>query len=110
MNHEDYYIRFGQIPSNERSGIYKGEEKIGEEIGVSVYDCVQINGEWRIVLPMLLKKEVGFDLYNFIQGHEYDKEEYSTEHLPMYLVTGDLVGYGSTNEPLIKNVKIIKEL
>ena len=49
----------------------------------------------------------GFDLYNFIQATEY---MYETEHRPMYLVQGDEVGKGSTNEPLLRNVKIIKVL
>lgn len=35
---------------------------------------------------------------------------YETEHKPMYLVQGDKVGKGVTNEPLLRNVKIIKEL
>ena len=31
------FYRFGEIPKNEKSCIWKGEEKIGEELGVSVY-------------------------------------------------------------------------
>ena len=27
-----YYIRFGEIPENEVSGIYRGEVKVGEEV------------------------------------------------------------------------------
>ena len=98
---QKYYIRFGEIPKNERSSIYKGEVKIGEELGVSVYDAVYINNYWRIVLPNKLKCEIGFDLYNFI----------SDKNRKIYLVMGDeLSQKGSTNEPLIVNVKIIKEL
>jgi len=74
---------------------------------VSVYDTVEIDEVYRVVLPHPLLKEVGFDLYNFIQATEYT---YETEHRPMYLVQGDEVGRGSTNEPLLRNVKIIKEL
>lgn len=102
------YIRFGEIPENEVSGIYcGGEVKVGEEKGVSVYDAVEIDGEWRVVLPNPLLKEVGFDLYNFISNTKHLVE---TERRPMYLVQGDEVGKGSTNEPLLRNVKIIKEL
>lgn len=104
------YIRFGDIPEKEVSGIYRGEVKIGKEKGVSVYDAVMINGQWHVVLPFPLMKEVGFDLYNFIQGIEYDEREYPTEHKPMYLVQGDEIGKGSTNEPLLRNVKIIEKL
>lgn len=99
------YIRFGNIPENEVSGIWCDNIKVGEEKGVSVYDAVMIAGQWRILLPFPLKKEVGFDLYNFIGGTENEGE-----HLPMYLVQGDEVGKGSTNEPLLKNVKIIEKL
>lgn len=102
------YIRFGEIPENEVSGIYcGGEVKVGEEKGVSVYDAVEIDGEWRVVLPNPLLKEVGFDLYNFISDTKCMVE---TERRPMYLVQGDEVGKGTTNEPLLRNVKIIKEL
>lgn len=110
MTTDKRYIRFGDIPENEVSGIYRGEVKVGEEKGVSVYDAVMLDGQWRVVLPFPLMKEVGFDLYNFIQGTEYDEKEYATEHKPMYLVSGDEVGRGSTNEPLLKNIKILEKL
>ena len=102
-----HYIRFGEIPENEVSGIYLGGERIGVKKGVSVYDAVEIDGEWRVVLPNPLLKEVGFDLYNFISNAKHLVE---TERRPMYLVRGDEVGKGATNEPLLRNVKIIKEL
>lgn len=100
-----YYIRFGEIPPNEVSGIYKSGERIGEEKGVSVYDAACINGEWRIVLPTKLKMEVGFDLYAFID--EYNRVPKTRK---MYLVQGKEIGKGSTNEPLIKDIRIIQEL
>ena len=97
------YIRFGNIPENEGSGIWCDAIKVGEEKGVSVYDAVMIDGQWRVVLPSPLKKEVGFDLYNFIGGTE-------NGNFPVYLVQGDYVGKGSTNEPLLKNVRIVEKL
>lgn len=105
MSDSKYYIRFGEIPPNEASGIYRSGDKIGEEKGVSVYDALCINGEWRIVLPAKLKMEVGFDLYAFI-------EEYSLKPptRKCYLIQGEEVGIGTTNEPLIKGVRIIQEL
>lgn len=87
------FIRFGDIPTNERSSIYCGDSgKIGEEIGVSVYDAINIDGEWRIVMPKKMTYSTCVSLSGFI-----DKE--------FQLVTGDLVGYGSDGEPLIVNVK-----
>ena len=97
------YIRFGDIPENEVSSVWCDTIKVREEKGVSVYDAVMIDGQWRIVLPHTLKKEVGFDLYNFIGGTE-------NGNIPMYLVEGDEVGNGTTNEPLLKNVRIIQKL
>ena len=97
------YIRFSDIPENEVSSIWCDDVKVGEEKGVSVYDAIMIDGQWRIVLPFPLKKEVGFDLYNFIGRMK-------TENIPMYLVQGDEVGKGSTNEPLLKNIKNLKKL
>lgn len=102
-----HYIRFGEIPENEASGIYRGEVKVGEEKGVSVYDAVEIDGQWRVVLPNPLLKEVGFDLYNFISNTKHMVE---TERRAMYLVQGDEVGRGATNEPLLKNITIVKTL
>ena len=97
------YIRFGDIPENEASGVWCDTIKVREEKGVSVYDAVMIDDKWRIVLPLPIKKEVGFDLYNFIGGTE-------NGNLPMYLVEGDYVGKGTTNEPLLKNIRVIQKL
>lgn len=102
-----YYIRFGKIPENEISSIYRGEVKVGEEKGVSVYDAIKIDEEYRIVLPFPLVKEIGFDLYNFIENLHHPIK---TEQRSMYLVQGDEIGRGSTNEPLLKNITIIKKL
>ena len=97
------YIRFGDIPENEVSSVWCDTIKVREEKGVSVYDAVMIDDQWRIVLPFPIKKEVGFDLYNFIGGTE-------NGNIPMYIVEGEEVGKGSTNEPLLKNVRIIQKL
>lgn len=46
------FYRFGEIPKNEKSCIWKGEEKIGEELRVSVYEAHKnINGIYSPVLP-----------------------------------------------------------
>ena len=95
-----YFIRFGEIPENERSGIYHVSEKIGEEIGVSVFDATCIDDEWRIVLPLNITEPLIIDLQNFGIYSRPIK----------YLVTGDVVGKGTIGEPLIRNVKVIKNL
>lgn len=98
-----YYIRFGEIPENEISGIYHNEVCVGYEKGVSVYEAQFLEGQWRVVLPYPMKHEVGFDLYGIISMIENNQ-------IKAYLVQGDVVGSGTTNEPVLKNVKIVKEL
>ena len=96
------FYRFDDIPINEKSSIWRGEEKVGEENGVSVYEAHKnINGTYSPVLPNPINK-TGFDTFiYFIEYYTGNK----------YLVTGDLLETrGSDNEPLIINVKIIKKL
>lgn len=45
------YIRFGDIYENEVSVVWCDTIKVREEKGVSVYDAVMIDNQWRIVLP-----------------------------------------------------------
>ena len=102
-----YYIRIGEISENEKSGIYRSGEKIGEEEGVSVYNAVVGDKQhWNIVLPYPLTEVVINDLQIFYTMLNCDV--YETP--PIYLVEGDVVGYGSSNEPLLRNVKIIQKL
>ena len=97
------FYRFDDIPKNERSSIFwRGEEKIGEEKGVSVYEAHKnINGTYSPVLPNPIN-ETGVDTFiHLIRYYSGNK----------YLVTGDLLDdRGTDGEPLIKNVKIIKKL
>lgn len=92
------FYRFDDIPKNEKSCIWRGEEKIGEEKGVSVYEAHKnINGTYSPVLPT---NEIAFNSFIY-----YIK--YFTGN--KYLVTGDLLD-GTDGEPLIKNVKILMKL
>ena len=100
------YIRFGKIPIDEKSKVfYNGEYIIKEEMGVSVFDLEYIDSRPRIVLPIIVTSSI----LNCIEGYVSDYINGSWKE-PVYEVTGDLIGYGSDNEPLIKNVKIIREL
>lgn len=94
------YIRFGDIPSDEKSKIYRNEEEIGFEEGVSVYPAFETNGDIIIGLSMPITKTTLHTQQHLL---EY-------ENRPCYLVTGDYVGKGSDGEPLIKNIRIIKEI
>lgn len=96
------FYRFGDIPKNEKSSIWKGDKKIGEENGISVYEVHKnINGTYSPVLPNPIN-EIGFDTFYYLI-------KYFTGN--KYIVTGDLLDdKGNDGELLINNVKIIKKL
>ena len=94
------YVRFGDIPSNEKSKIYRGEEEIGDENGVSVYPAFELNGNIVLGLTLPITKTT---LYTQQHLLEYDNRS-------CYLVSGDYVGKGTDGEPLIKNISVIKRL
>lgn len=98
------YIRFGEIPKNERSGIYAGDAgKIGEEIGVSCYDCVCEDGKYRILLPL------NSNMHN-CATLGYLLNEYLGGERKAFLITGLEIGKGKDNEPLLKNINILREI
>ena len=95
------YLRFGDIPENERSKIWAGEYSVGEEEGVSVYDVkIGEDGRVSICLPLPFNRDT-FDTFRMLV-------EYSDRKC--YLVDGEYVGIGNDGEPLIKNVKVIREV
>lgn len=90
------YIRYGEIPPDGKSKIYnRVGEIVGEEAGVSVFEYIEGRG---IVVPY---NEMARDDFLMLSSKSW------VNH---YLVTGDEVGIGSDNEPLITNVKILKTL
>lgn len=89
----NYFIRFGDIPDNEMSKNFLTNEN---ELGVSVYDCVIHNDKIGLVFPNLT-----YSSCVTLSG-VLDR--------PCYLVEGDKIGIGSDGEPLIKNIKIIKDI
>lgn len=106
---EKVYIRIGDIPSEEKSAVYKGDVVIGYEDGVSVYDCIETDGLYRIVMPFPLNEGQGMTYECLIQ--EITQCRYKIENpRNVYLVSGMEVGKGHDNETLIKEVKILKDL
>ncbi len=110
-----YYIRFGEIPANERSGIGASPNflahmmrKGDHEVGVSVYwgKWHEDRKQWEIV-----------DCGNYASLDELT-HSVKTRHRKIYLVTGvpaedeenDDWALGMDGEPLIHQVKVIKEL
>lgn len=102
---QKYYIRIGEIPRNEESKIFEKGKEIGVEGGVSVYNAVYINKNWYPIMPLPIK---------YGQGKTYEcLIRTLTRHINprrVYLVSGDEVGIGYDNEPVLKNVKIIEDL
>ena len=96
------FYRFGEIPKNGKSCIWKGDEKIGEEPGVSVYEAHKnINGTYSPVLPFPTNEKAFNDFIYYMRYFTGDK----------YLVTGDLLDEtGTDGESLINNVKILKKI
>lgn len=94
------YLRFGKIPENERSGIYKGDlGKVGEEQGVSCYRGVIIGDKVYIIMPHVASTTY----YWLVDG-------YNRGEIPLYIIEGEEVGEGSDLEPLLRNVKIVQEI
>ena len=106
---ENLFIRIGEIPSDEKSKIHRGDAVIGEEIGVSVYNMVEINGNYHVVMPFPMKEGQGQTYECLIQEVTQCRYEINFPR-KVYLVTGYVVGIGHDNEPLIKNVQIIKDI
>lgn len=100
-SNKSLYIRFGDIPTNGKSKVYNGEIEIGIEEGISVYPAFE-DKEGNIILGLNLPI-TKTSLHTQQHLLEYDNR-------PCYLVTGDYVGKGTDGEPLIKNVRIIKEI
>ena len=99
--YKSLYIRFGEIPLNERSGIYKntGEVKVGEELGGSCYRGVVIDDKVYIIMP-----------HNPSSTYYWLIDAYNRKEIPLYIINGDEVGEGSDGEPLLRNVVVLIEV
>lgn len=96
------YIRFGEIPEDEQSNIYRnGEIIIGKEKGVSVWKAVVASGCYYPLLPEDVNENGIVDYFDYLINSDKN----------VYLVTGDeLETRGSDGEPLLQNIKIIKDI
>lgn len=99
------FIRFGFIPESERSNIYCGDVVVGQELGVSCYECIKVDDKYRIIYPPLndrwdkTAKVLNILIRRFLDGNTL-----------CFLINGDVVGRGTDNEPLLRNVNVIQEL
>ena len=98
---EQLYIRFGEIPTDEKSKIFRGEIEVGTENGVSVYPAFKTNeGDIVLGLNLPITKTTLYTQQHLI---EYDDR-------PCYLVKGDYVGKDTDGQPLINNISIIEKI
>lgn len=97
-----YYVRFGPWPEDERSQIFtdEGYKTPLYEKGVNAFRA---------------KKDKKKDRWNLYQDGGFDsfypnmEELFSGDRL-IYLITGDEVGVGADGGPVLRNIKIIKQL
>lgn len=99
---EYMFIRFGEI--KKRSIIYDMGSPVGKERGLSVYycdadDCINIDIDKMTDTTI---DTVTMLFYNSIGCNPHP--------IKIYKVDGDVVGYGTDGEPLLTDVKMIKEL
>lgn len=98
---ERMYIRFGEIPADEKSKIYRGDTEIGTENGVSVYPAFETDdGDTVLGLNLPITKTTLHTQQHLL---EYDDR-------PCYLVKGNYVGKDADGQPLINNVSIIRRV
>ena len=94
------FIRFGDIPKDERSFIRYRNYECGYEQGVSVYSCTMVDGLPQLVIPYPYAEGIFHTLWDFLEYRDRN----------VYLVTGTQIGTGYDNEPLLTNVKIIQDI
>ena len=95
------YIRFGEIPTNGKSKVYRGDAIIREEAGVSVWRAIEANGRYYPVLPDEPNKNTIADYFEYVMNCNCN----------VYLVTGnELCIEGADREPLLEDVKILKDI
>ena len=100
MTNNKVYIRFGHIPLGLKSKAHKGDVVLKTEKGISVWNCVFVNGVPFPVLPNNPSESCMADYFYMLLGNK-----------PVYLVTGtELSEKGSAEEPLLdSDITIIKE-
>lgn len=99
-NNRKLYVRFGDIPSDEHSNVYRNSEIVDEERGVSVWDAMEANGKIYPKLPDNPSEEAIHDYFMLLFSNR-----------PVYVLTGtELSTRGTDDEPLLRDVSIVEEI
>ena len=95
------YIRIGELPEDGKSKIWRSGEQIGEENGISCYECMFSNERWNIILPSPINEAKILSLYGLLSqlGLLYKV----TDLQKAYLVEGELIGHGTITKDLTYN-------
>jgi hypothetical protein len=90
---EPTYVRFGEVPT---SGKSRNALTKTDELGVSVYRAVRVDGQWCPVVPIVK----GFEVNGLVSFSGVCCR-------PMYLVKGEETGIGGDGEPVLRNIVIM---
>ena len=112
------YLRFGEIPPNEKSINWimasldaSHDFSYSLELGDTYEEAYRFAGikeEWLEDGVSVFEFKDGSLVFNDNLKADY---EYRVAHIEKsYIVTGDEVGRGKSGEPLLKNIKILKEV
>lgn len=105
-NSNNQYVRFGLWPENERSIVRVTDDETYEE-GVSVFHT-KWNSQYK--KWEIWASDYGVGVHDPIRTLQAYITKMRVGQMPVFLVSGDLVGTGYDREPLLRNVKKIKEL
>lgn len=97
------YVRFGALPEDGKSrNALTGEL----EAGVSVYEALERDGQYQILLPKMDPQAIATlgNCFNVAQGL------WGQEHHPLHLVEGEVVGKGSDGETLLANCRVVRRI
>jgi hypothetical protein len=93
----DVYIRFGEWSKDERSSAWEGNEKLTTHKGVSAFRAYCNDENDIYIIPT-----TGDESQHTSPDQLIDRN--------IYLITGDEVGVGPDDEPLLRNISIVKKL
>lgn len=95
------YIRFGEIPKDGKSKVYRSDEIVREEAGVSVWRAIEDCGCYYPILPDEPNENTIADYFQLLL-HSGSK---------VFLVTGtEMFIEGADREPFLMDCKVLKEI
>ena len=104
------FLRFGKIPHDERSVNYRNWseddhyecDRLMRE-GLTFYAAVRVIGWFEIGVSV-------FDTENPTEDSRLSAKARICQQEPCFIVEGNVIGTGADGEPLLTNVKIVREI